>query len=72
MLQVKPLSLHEKERLKQLAEQQQRELEAKKARKQDFQAGWLLLGYFFAQRQSGPTLSEAASVPDPFRSTIQP
>ena len=44
MLQVKPLSLHEKERLKQLSEQQKRELEAKKARKQDFQARRLLLG----------------------------
>ena len=43
MLQVKPLSLQEKERLKQLSEQQKRELEAKKARKQDFQAGRLLL-----------------------------
>ena len=42
---MKPLSLQEKERLKQLSEQQQRELEAKKARKQDFQAGRLLLGF---------------------------
>ena len=48
MLQVKPLSLQEKDRLKQLSVQQQRELEAKKARKQDFQAGRLLLGFWHA------------------------
>lgn len=77
MLQVKPLSLQEKERLKQLSQQQQRELEAKKARKQDFQAGrgsdkqpLLTSGgcrEAFAQRQNGLNTSQSCCCPWPFQ-----